>query len=80
MKFYSVCAPVYLYIIISVISLLISMSKSFDIIGNIILFNLIIILIWGLILYFLCIKGYSIIAWILLILPLVGLFKVINNS
>lgn len=78
MKFSSVCAPAYLYIIISVIGLFISMSTNVDIITTII--NLVIILLWGWFLNFLCIRGYSIIAWLLLILPFIGVFRLLNKS
>jgi hypothetical protein len=78
MKISSVCAPAFIYIIIAFISLLVSAFKSFNMIGTVI--NLLFILLWTWFLNFLCINGYSIIAWLLLIFLSFELFTLITDS
>jgi hypothetical protein len=67
----SLCTPAYIYIIIAFIYLLITMFKSFNIIGTLI--QLLVIFVWAWFLNFLCRNGYGILAWVILILPFFGL-------
>ena len=75
MKISSLCNPAFVYLVIAIIFLLITMAKNFNMIGSII--NLIFMLLWTWVLNYLCIHGYSTIAWVLLILLSFGLFKAI---
>ena len=75
MNIYSLCNPAFIYIIIAIIFLLINMFKNFNLIGTFI--NLLFMLLWTWVLNILCINGYSIIAWLLLIFLSIGLFKAI---
>lgn len=75
MNIYNLCNPAFIYIIIAIIFLLINMFKNFNLIGTFI--NLLFMLLWTWVLNILCINGYSIIAWLLLIILSIGLFKAI---
>ena len=78
MKISSLCTPAFIYIIIAFIYLLVSVFRSFNMIGTVI--NLLFILLWTWILNYLCINGYNIIAWLLLIFLSFGLFTLITDS
>jgi hypothetical protein len=75
MNIYSLCNPAFIYLVIAIIFLLITIVKSFNMIGTII--TLLFMLLWTWVLNYLCINGYSTIAWILLIILSFGLFKAI---
>jgi len=75
MKISNLCTPSLIYFIISVIFLIISSLKNFNLISTI--FNIVIIAIWSLVLNFLCSIGYSSIAWFILILPFIFFYFVI---
>ena len=68
MDFSKLCTPAYIYFVISLIFLILfSFLKNFNIMNIII--NIIYIILWSLFLNFLCNMGYSIIAWLILVLP-----------
>ena len=72
----SKCTPAIIYIIIGFIFLIVTALKSFNMIGTVV--SLLLILLWTWILNLLCINGYSIIAWLLLIFLSFGLFNAIQ--
>jgi len=76
MKISSKCTPAIIYVILGIIFLIITAFKSLNIIGTFI--SLLLILLWMWILNWLCINGYSIIAWFLLIFLSFGLFNAIK--
>lgn len=67
MDFSKLCTPAYIYFVISLIYLAFNSFKNFNI--KSVIFNIIVIVLWSLILNFLCNMGFTIIAWIILILP-----------
>jgi len=72
------CSPALIYFIIAILYLIINSFSNFNMMFFII--NLIIIIIWCWLLNFLCSIGYSIISWIMIIIPFFFyLSKVINN-
>jgi len=77
MKISSLCSPAFIYIIISIIILLMTLFKSLNIMDTII--SLFFILLWTWVLNYLCTKGYKIVAWLILISMLIflsfGLFS-----
>jgi hypothetical protein len=76
MKISNKCAPVIIYLIIGFIFLIVTAFRNFNIIGTVI--SLLLIILWAWILNLLCINGYSIIAWLLLIFLSFGLFNAIQ--
>lgn len=73
MDFSNLCTPAYIYFIISFIYLIINSVKNFNIMS--IIFNIIIIMFWSWLLNFLCNMGFSIIAWLIIVLPFFVLFR-----
>ena len=73
MKISKLCTPAYIYFIISLIYVIISGFSSFNAMS--IIFNIIIIMLWALLLNFLCSIGYSIISWLIIVLPFFILFR-----
>ncbi len=69
MNFSDLCTPAMIYFVISIITLVISIFSSFNIMS--ILIKGIFIMLWAWLLNFLCSKGYSIVSWILVILPFI---------
>jgi hypothetical protein len=65
MKISSLCSPAFIYIIISVIILLVTLFKSFNITETVI--SLFFILLWTWVLNYFCTKGYKIVSWLILI-------------
>lgn len=61
------CTPAFIYFIISIIYLIISSFTNFNIMFIII--KIFIIMFWSWFLNFLCSKGYSIISWLIILLP-----------
>ena len=72
MNFSNFCTPSLIYLVLSVIILV---MRAF---GNFNLFSLLIsgffIILWSWFLNFLCTKGLTLVSWILVILPLFGMF------
>ena len=73
MNISTLCTPAFIYFVISFIYLIINSFTNFSIMY--IVSNIIIIMIWSFLLNFLCSIGYSIIAWIILVLPFFILFR-----
>ena len=73
MNFLNLCTPAFVYFIVSFIYLIINSFTNFNIMS--IIFNIVIIMFWSFLLNFLCSMGYSIIAWLIIILPFFILFK-----
>ena len=69
MNFSDLCTPAMIYFVISIITLIISIFSSFNIMS--ILIKGIFIMLWAWLLNFLCSKGYSIVSWILVVLPFI---------
>lgn len=63
----NLCAPALVYFIISLMYLIINSLTNFNIISIIV--SILFIILWSLLLNLLCDMGYSIIAWLILILP-----------
>jgi len=76
------CPPAILNIIISIISIIFLLIKcKISIIYHLI--NILLIILWTWLLNFICIRGYDIISWILVLLPLIitillFIFKIIT--
>jgi len=75
MNISSLCTPAFIYIIISIIILLVTLFKSLNITDTVI--SLFFILLWTWVLNYFCIKGYKIVSWLILIILSFGLFKAI---
>jgi hypothetical protein len=73
MDFSKLCTPAFIYFVISIIYLLINSFANFNIMSIIV--NIIFIILWSLLLNFLCSIGFSIIAWLIIILPFFILFR-----
>ena len=73
MDFSKLCTPAFIYFIGSFIYLIINSLTNFNIM-NIIVKSFFIIL-WSLFLNFLCSNGYTIISWLILVLPFFVLFR-----
>ena len=69
---YNICTPVYVYLVISVISLL--MMIGMDIPGMNILFFVLKVFVWSFILNFICKSGYVNVSWFLVLLPFIFMF------
>lgn len=73
MDFSKLCTPAFIYFIISVIYLIIHSFKNFNIMSIIV--KMFFIILWSLFLNFLCSNGYSIVSWLIIILPFFILFR-----
>ena len=73
MDFSKLCTPAFIYFIVSFIYLIINSLTNFNIM-NIIVKSFFIIL-WSLFLNILCSNGYTIISWLILVLPFFVLFR-----
>lgn len=69
----SLCTPAFIYFIVSVIYLIINSFAGFNIISIIV--KMFFIMLWSWFLNFLCANGYTIISWLILILPFFILFR-----
>ena len=78
MNFSKLCTPAMIYFVISVITLVIGVFTNFHIIS--LLIKGLFILVWTWFLNYLCKKGYSVISWILVILPFLMMFGVLAMS
>jgi len=68
MFFSELCMPAMIYFVISIIALIFSFFNSMNVMSVIIKGGFIIF--WSWVLHYLCKKGFSMLSWILLILPL----------
>lgn len=66
------CTPAMIYFVISFIYLIISSLSNFNAIA--IISKIFFILVWSWILNFLCANGFTIISWLLVLLPFVMVF------
>jgi hypothetical protein len=73
MDFSKLCTPAFIYFIVSFIYLITNSLTNFNIM-NIIVKSFFIIL-WSLFLNFLCSNGYTIISWLIIVLPFFVLFR-----
>lgn len=69
---YSICTPVYVYLVISVISFLMMIGMNMP--GVNILMFVIKVLVWSFILNFICKSGYVNVSWFLVLLPFIFIF------
>lgn len=67
MKFSELCSPAYLYFVVSIFYVLINSFTNVKITP--ILLKLLFITVWSFFLNFLCSKEYTMVSWILVILP-----------
>lgn len=65
----SLCTPASIYFWISIIGLTIAFFTKFQLTTTII--NLLFILLWTCFLNYFCSKGYSIVSWVLVLLPII---------
>ena len=63
----SLCTPAMIYFVISIIYLIINIFTNFNIMSMVI--RLLVILVWTWLLNFLCTKGFTVISWLLIIVP-----------
>jgi hypothetical protein len=73
MNISDLCTPAFIYFVISFIYLVITSFKNFNIITTIV--TLFFILLWSWLLNVLCRNGYSIISWLIIVLPFLLLFR-----
>lgn len=73
MDFSKLCTPAFIYFFVSFIYLIINSLTNFNIMNIII--KLFFIILWSLFLNFLCSNGYTIISWLIIILPFFILFR-----
>ena len=73
MNISDLCTPAFIYFAISFIYLIITSFKNFNIITTIV--TLFFILLWSWLLNVLCRNGYSIISWLIIVLPFLLLFR-----
>jgi hypothetical protein len=74
----SICAPAMVYLILSLIGLIAGATVSFSISSMIL--NLVFIALWVFLLNFLCSSGYTVISWILVVLPLIVMIVLIFTA
>lgn len=72
------CAPSLLFLILSIISIIILLFNKTSLIIS--LLQLLFIIIWTWVLNFLCVNGYTVVSWILVILPFIFLIITIMLS
>jgi uncharacterized membrane protein len=71
----SICAPAMVYLILAIIGLLAGAAVNFSLSSMIL--NLVFIALWVFLLNFLCSSGYTVISWILVVLPLIFMIVLI---
>ena len=65
----SICAPAMVYLILSLIGIIATATVRFSV--SSIILNLVFIALWVFLLNFLCSSGYTVISWILVVLPII---------
>ncbi len=73
MNISELCTPAMIYFALSFIFLILSGFSNFNIVSIVIKF--LFILLWSWVLNYLCNRGFSIISWILIILPFFGMMS-----
>lgn len=71
MKFSELCTPAMVYFVVSFVVLLTSSLMSFNVMS--LLIKGIFILLWSWVLNLLCKNGLTILSWVLVILPILGM-------
>jgi hypothetical protein len=61
------CTPAFIYFIVSFVYLVINSLTNFNIMNIII--KMFFIILWSMLLNFLCNKGYTVISWVIIVLP-----------
>lgn len=74
MELSDLCTPALVYFFISVISIIILISNSINVISIII--KMIFTLLWTYVLHMICAKGYTGVSWALVLIPYVIMFGV----
>ena len=69
------CTPAFLYVVLSAISILMAFTSKIKL--SSILIKMVFIALWTWLLNLLCVKGYTVISWILVFLPLLITFGII---
>jgi len=69
--FTSLCTPAKIYVILAVTGIISLVLNSVSLLS--ILINIIVIPIWTMLLNWICNKGYTVVSWFLLLLPLITL-------
>jgi hypothetical protein len=67
------CSPAFIYFIIAIIGILMSIRRTGMVSGFV---SLLFVMVWTWFLNFLCKKGYKMVSWILLFLPFISVFMV----
>jgi hypothetical protein len=67
MDFSKLCTPAFIYFIVSFVYLVINSLMNFNIMNIII--KMFFIILWSLLLNFLCNKGFTVISWVIIVLP-----------
>ena len=67
MKYSNLCTPAFIYFLISFIYLIVNSFSNLNIVNIIV--NIFFIVLWSWFLDFLCSNGYSIISWLIIVLP-----------
>jgi len=70
MNLSKLCTPAFLYFVLSVITLVIGIFTKFNLLS--LIMNGFFILVWTWFLNFLCDKGFTIVSWILVLLPILA--------
>ena len=63
----NLCTPAMIYFVIAIIYLIFNIFTNFNIMSMVI--RLLVILVWSWLLNFLCTKGFTVISWLLIIVP-----------
>jgi uncharacterized membrane protein len=71
----AICAPAMVYLILSIIGLLTAATIQFSVMS--ILLKVIFIALWTFLLNYLCSTGYTVVSWILVVLPLIFMIALI---
>ena len=69
--FTSLCTPAKIYVILAVTGIISLVLNSVSLVS--VLINIIVIPIWTMLLNWICNKGYTVVSWFLLLLPLITL-------
>jgi uncharacterized membrane protein len=70
-----ICAPAMVYLILSIIGLITAATIQFSVMS--ILLKVIFISLWTFLLNFLCSTGYTVVSWILVVLPIIFMIALI---
>ena len=65
----SICAPAMLYLVLSIIAIVVMVFQKCELVS--LIFNVLFVALWTWFLNFLCSKGYTVISWVLVLLPFI---------